>query len=125
MTVEWLNSINPFVAGLSGAGATAFGAWVLRANTREQTQVDYWQKLVESQGERLQVLTERMARLESKQSELERELMVHRSKYWVALDYIRAILAWGHSLLLGHASLPEPVAPESIREDLFPQPEVE
>lgn len=118
--MAWLDSINPLVTGLFGAGATAFGAWVLRMNTREQTQVDYWRKLVESQGERLAVLTDRISRLESKQAELERELLLHRSKYWASLDYIRAILAWGHSLVLGHASLPEPECPESIREDLFP-----
>lgn len=132
MTMEAINSIVMFISGVSAAIGTLAGsaiAWrKLKTDSRqarETTAIQAWEKLTESLNGRVETLTGRVEMLENKQRALEKELHLFQGKYWLAIDYIRALLGWGKELVLGHAEASEPVCPPSIAEDVAPTPEKE
>lgn len=126
--VEFVKN-NPVVAGsiiaaVAGTVGSVIGILIKaifdRATARETTAIQHYKVLIDALMTQVNDLLGRVEKLEGKHRVLDTELHLVKAKYWLAIEYIRLLRSWGTSLVLGHASIPEPVCPPAICEDIDP-----
>jgi len=113
--LEWVFGIIFSLGGASGLGSIALW-WrqerKLKAETRhldvatgiavDESDDAHWQRIVAAQTEALveplraeiEVLRAEQQRMRDEMATLRTEVETHRTRYWRAITYIRALLAW-------------------------------
>lgn len=121
---EFVKSNPVAAATIAGALGSVLGILIKAvfdwATARETTAIQHYKVLIDALMTQVNDLLGRVEKLEGKHRVLDTELHLAKGKYWLAIEYIRLLHSWGRSLVLGHASIPEPECPPAICDDINP-----